>query len=219
MLNTSDFRRAFTLIELLVVVAIIAILAALLLPTIGMVRDAAKNTGCMANLRQISMAYVAFAGDHANNLPNSNLGPNRNQPDPAQVSDYIPTTYRTWTCTSRKFAGGTFRYYMYWVLASPNVFFIQPGRTSVLVTRLVNPAEAMLGADLNDAAVGGWHRDRSNAAMADGHVYSRRDVGQKILYSTAVTWADPGQTMWNEHGAAKPGSGPGGVSLNKGYTF
>lgn len=43
----------FTLIELLVVISIIAVLAALLLPAIGLVRGAANNMKCLSHLRQI----------------------------------------------------------------------------------------------------------------------------------------------------------------------
>lgn len=61
--------QAFTLIELLVVISIIAVLAAMLLPAVSMVRDSAKMSNCQSNIRQIGMAQLGYANDNEGLLP------------------------------------------------------------------------------------------------------------------------------------------------------
>jgi prepilin-type N-terminal cleavage/methylation domain-containing protein/prepilin-type processing-associated H-X9-DG protein len=56
-------RQAFTLIELLVVIAIIAILAAILFPVFAKVREKARQTTCISNLKQINLAILQYVQD------------------------------------------------------------------------------------------------------------------------------------------------------------
>src|SRR5947208_13690899 len=62
-------RRGFTLIELLVVIAIITILAALLFPVFAQVREKARTTNCISNLKQIGLANSMYLQDYDERFP------------------------------------------------------------------------------------------------------------------------------------------------------
>jgi prepilin-type N-terminal cleavage/methylation domain-containing protein len=61
--------RAFTLIELLVVIAIIALLIAVLLPSLAQARERAKRSACLSNLHQTHLAFVLYAQDNNDQVP------------------------------------------------------------------------------------------------------------------------------------------------------
>ncbi len=67
--RSSSSRRAFTLIELLTVIAIIGILAAILVPTVGRVRQSARSAQCLSNLRQIGTAITLYAQEDKDRYP------------------------------------------------------------------------------------------------------------------------------------------------------
>jgi prepilin-type N-terminal cleavage/methylation domain-containing protein/prepilin-type processing-associated H-X9-DG protein len=62
-------RMGFTLTELLIVVAVIAVLAAILLPVFSQVREKARAAACMSNYHQIGLAIHIYATDYDDHTP------------------------------------------------------------------------------------------------------------------------------------------------------
>jgi len=69
--DRSRFNRAFTLLELLCVIAVIAILAALLLPALSEAKARARRIQCVSHLRQLGIGFQSFAHDHNSRFPMS----------------------------------------------------------------------------------------------------------------------------------------------------
>jgi len=67
-------RCGFTLMELMVVILIIVVLAALLFPVLGGVREKALRTVCLGNLRHLAMASIQYASENGGQLPFANWG-------------------------------------------------------------------------------------------------------------------------------------------------
>jgi prepilin-type N-terminal cleavage/methylation domain-containing protein len=75
-LRVRSIRRVskgFTLVELLVVIAIILMLVALLMPSLAHIRETAKNTKCVSNLRQITQVTLLYAADNDGFAPYSDI--------------------------------------------------------------------------------------------------------------------------------------------------
>ena len=107
-------REGFTLIELLTVIAIIGILAAIIIPTVGRVRATAKASSCASQLRQISMALVLYQQENKGVLPAGSVG------SPSIIwqkalKPYLPlkgqtdtsATHSIFTCPSAEYNGYT----------------------------------------------------------------------------------------------------------------
>jgi prepilin-type N-terminal cleavage/methylation domain-containing protein len=106
-------KDAFTLIELLVVIAIIAILAAVLLPVLASAQERAKRIQCLANLKQIGMGAILYAGDYNDKVPPGNQGLTSPQFVQDAIADIVVTNLDTymklssvsshsvWTCPDR----------------------------------------------------------------------------------------------------------------------
>lgn len=79
--------RAFTLIELLVTIAIIAILAALLLPVLGRSKSTAQGAQCMSNHRQLVLAWTMYCHDNNSQIPVLERWVAGNMTDPYDAND------------------------------------------------------------------------------------------------------------------------------------
>ena len=74
-------------------IAIIGILAAIIIPTVGKVRDSARQASCASNLRQIGAALFLYAADNKNTLP-------------AVATEWAPTNQKsTWGWKIWSYAG------------------------------------------------------------------------------------------------------------------
>src|SRR5271169_5854814 len=85
-------RQAFTLIELLVVLAIIAILAALLLPALASGKAQGRRAACLSNLRQTGIAIQCYAQDNAGDIPYGPKAPPFTSPMDFYTSTGAPTS-------------------------------------------------------------------------------------------------------------------------------
>src|SRR4051812_7338184 len=90
-------RRAFTLIELLIVVGIVAVLVAVLLPTVSAAREQAKSVKCLSNLRQLAQAASVYCANNLDSYPPAYWTGHR----PGVVVNY------NWDFTTTRDAAGT----------------------------------------------------------------------------------------------------------------
>ena len=164
-------RSGFTLIELLTVIAIIGILAAIIIPTVGRVRASARATQCKSNLRQIGTAALLWSNENKGRIvpvfsPND---PNK----PLNVRNWtgLLAPYVNWrgdiSLPSAEFPAydalpvfvcpdnlGTFGYgYNYNYLSWPT----RPaGSPWVTMTDVRNPSRIVMMTDSDSSGLGEW---------------------------------------------------------------
>lgn len=68
-MRKSRDRRAFTLVELLVVIGIIAVLLAILLPSLNRARESGRRVQCLSNMRQLGLAFMMYVQENKQRFP------------------------------------------------------------------------------------------------------------------------------------------------------
>ena len=149
------------------VIAIIAILAALLLPALTSAKEKARRTSCRSGLRQLGLALIMYGGDNQDRLPTGI------RDDGGEHTIWIGTNtfnaIRQYSATNMSTCpslAGTFQYYLYphgWVTGySYNAGHKtpwpgQPGPAWVSPQKLTERPDRLLACDLNQWAtpVGG----------------------------------------------------------------
>lgn len=136
-------RRAFTLIELLTVIAIVGVLAAILFPAFGKIRETARATKCSANLRTWFEATGLYVADHKGRLPPTDYkmvtvnGANLAQDaylylnryivppeNPCYTYGYNQTMLADFTCTTRSEAGNNLVWAAYAFNYAPSALMV-----------------------------------------------------------------------------------------------
>lgn len=101
-IKRRTMRKAFTLIELLVVIAIIALLLAIVTPSLNTAKKSAAGSVCLANLHGLSRAFNTYAQENDSKVARCNQGSNRWVDRPHQLDTL--TGERTYT--NRQYSAG-----------------------------------------------------------------------------------------------------------------
>ena len=192
-------KSGFTLIELLVVVAIIAVLAAMLLPALSQAREKARQSVCMANLKQMGLAFHLYAQDNNDFCPGYRpIGTGSFWF--SYLASYIGGTStkirRVWVCPShprRRESSFYATYAMnsrltspFWkmgrMIASTKGFLVSDSSPRALVWRI--------SASGYPTDMGFIHSEKANILFMDGHV-EPRGVDEIPI------WSHRYQVHWN----------------------
>jgi prepilin-type N-terminal cleavage/methylation domain-containing protein/prepilin-type processing-associated H-X9-DG protein len=147
--------RGFTLIELLTVIAIIGILAAIIIPTVGKVRQSAKSAQCLSNLRQIGMAFSLYPADNKGFYPRT---ANNSVPG-------VPTPTSNWAKALTSY-----------IPARPTTNLVVINPVFLCPSEEIQPAPGASGSSVHYFATYGLENSNSAAPAAPGSTNGPRQV-------------------------------------------
>jgi len=171
-------RQGFTLIELLVVIAIIALLLAILMPSLQVAKRMAQGVVCLSDTRGLSLGWTLYTNDYDGRVPHSAPGTSSErwvQPPQDEDGNSVPTKTATFDDRVRGIeAGALFQYaeshklfhcpgdrrfsaeyHNYLSYAMPDAL----GRWIKKITEIAQPQEKYIFVEESDTRsymVGGW---------------------------------------------------------------
>jgi prepilin-type N-terminal cleavage/methylation domain-containing protein/prepilin-type processing-associated H-X9-DG protein len=200
--------RAFTLIELLTVIAIVGVLAALVIVSVGRARLKAADANCQSNLRQLATAYLLYVGDNAGTTPPGNVTSAhprseghsfggiallryyyRNGPRYVWTADhnYIPEPMEKCPTAVMTDTSQTTDYGMSNYMSNKRINTYQmPAQTPMLW-------DGWTASWTNEHKLALRHNNGLHSAFLDGHV-ARIEGGDQRLYSNWWQWATTYET-------------------------
>lgn len=209
---------AFTLIELLVVVAIIAILAAMLLPALASAKDKSKTIKSANNIRQLGVSFALYAGDFEKVMPYATTLNNQNFWIPLIRTNYLRDGL-VWMCpkTTRN---NTYNFPADWEQISPT-----PPNPYPAFLAWFGAAGGFIGGTTGSYTLNGWAQPAQNGGGANSAKYFQRledgrPDSQPLLMDGGWVdaWPDPTDTppIDARFGGNRPFPGaPNGISMRR----
>ncbi len=207
------FTLGFTLIELLVVIAIIAVLAAILFPVFAQVRENARRTACLSNMKQIGLGVQMYIQDSderifyraTSNAASTRTGLSVAKTDPTynslqwwnQIMPYVKSN-AVFTCPDD--AGPTPSADNNGNLVIPRSYMASAAVEDLTLAQVSNPAETLVITEKWDKTIAGaavsapW-MDAFDGDMAPDGVHPMKEVASRHTGGLNCAFFD-GHAKW-----------------------